>query len=169
MNRLVVSTLLALFIFVADFLLKAYVHACVPPMHGSEFPYGGISFLHGWHGIDFALIHVWNKGAAWGWFSSFPRALLYTRFIMIGGLFSYLCFVRASFFRKLCTLVILTGAICNIIDVFLYSHVIDMFFFSIFEYSYPVFNLADTAIFIGIALLLIEMLVLKFMRFRKPV
>lgn len=169
MNRLIIAVVFAFLILIADFLLKAYVHACVPPIHAAvtEFPFGGISVFQGWHGIDFALVHVWNKGAAWGWFSSFHRELLYLRFLMIGGLLSYIVFVRTTFFRKFCALAILTGAIGNVIDIFLYSHVVDMFFFSFWGHTYPVFNIADCAIFCGIALMLVEALVGKVARFKR--
>ena len=47
------------------------------------------------------------------------------------------------------------GALGNVLDIFLYGHVVDMFYFVFWGWSYPVFNLADASIFIGIATLAI--------------
>lgn len=149
---------IALIIFAADAILKAYVHLCIPVMHIASpiYPYDGIGVFQNWHGIDFAITHVINKGAAWGAFASLQQYLLYARVLIIGGLITYLFFIKADPFRKFCLTLITTGAIGNVIDYFVYGHVIDMFYFIFWEYSYPVFNIADSAIFCGIALLLIR-------------
>lgn len=154
---------LASALLLADAALKAYVHYRITPLHfsPSAFPFGGIPVFHDWHGIDFAITHVVNRGAAWGVLASFQQYLLYLRILIIGGLLSYLCFGKTSTFRKVCMLLIATGAIGNVLDTFIYGHVVDMFYVILWGYSYPVFNLADSAIFCGIALLLMEALVSK--------
>ena len=159
----------ALFIFMADAFLKAYIHYQIPPIVASPpvYPYGGIGVFRGWHGIDFSIVHVINKGAAWGVFSAFQNYLLYARVAIIGGLFTYLFFVKASGYRKFCLLMIATGALGNVIDYFIYGHVVDMFYFIFWGHSYPVFNIADSAIFMGIVLLLAETLLNKIRR-RQP-
>ena len=57
---------MALIIFAADAIFKAYVHLYIPVMSVASpiYPYDGIGVLHNWHGIDFAITHVINKGAA---------------------------------------------------------------------------------------------------------
>jgi signal peptidase II len=154
---------LSLFLFMADALLKAYIHHEIPPITASTpiYPYGGIGVFHRWHDIDFSIVHVINKGAAWGVFSSLQKYLLYARIAIIGGLFTYLFFVKASAYRKFCLMLIATGAIGNVVDYFVYGHVVDMFYFIFWGYSYPVFNIADSAIFVGIILLLVEALLGK--------
>ncbi len=150
-------------LFALDALLKAYVHFFLPPMALSSpfFPYGGIGVLRDWHGISLSLVHVTNRGAAWGAFAAFQEYLLYVRILIVGGLFSYLFFVKTSTFRRVCLLLIAVGALGNIADTFIYGYVIDMFYFIFWSYSYPVFNIADSMIFCGIALLLGEALFAK--------
>ncbi len=154
---------IALIIFSADAILKAYVHLSIPVMNAASpiYPYDGIGVCHNWHGIDFAITHVVNKGAAWGAFASLQEYVLYARILIIGGLITYLFFIKAEPFRKLCLTLIATGAIGNVVDYFVYGHVIDMFYFIFWGYSYPVFNIADSAIFCGIACLLLQSVLLK--------
>ena len=45
---------------------------------------------------------------------------------------------------------ILAGAISNVIDTFVYGHVVDMIHFTFWGYDYAVFNLADSAVCLGV-------------------
>jgi signal peptidase II len=169
-KRVIAFIAIAAFLFIADAGLKAYIHHHIPAIGASApvHPYGGIGVFRGWHGIDFSIVHVINKGAAWGVFSSVQNYLLYARVAIIGGLLAYLFFVKASAYRKFSLMLIATGAFGNIVDYFVYGHVVDMFYFKFWGYSYPVFNIADSAIFIGIALLIGETLLSK-VRHRRSV
>ena len=154
---------MALILFVVDALLKAYVHFNIPVMSHSSYlyPYEGVGVFRNWQGIECSIVHVMNKGAAWGLFASLQQSLLYTRVAIIGGLLTYLIFVKGNGFLKLCLTLIVTGAIGNVIDYFVYGHVIDMFYLVFWGYSYPVVNIADSAIFSGIVLLVVQALIQK--------
>nr|WP_275899530.1 signal peptidase II [Bacillus piscicola] len=52
---------------------------------------------------------------------------------------------------------ILGGAIGNFIDRVLYGEVVDFFNVYIFNYNYPIFNIADSALVVGVVLLFIKM------------
>jgi len=147
----------ACLLFASDALLKNYVHyEILLSSSMMVYPYGGIGVFKDWHGIDFAIIHVINKGAAWGVFSSIQDYLLYVRVAIIGGLITYLIFVKSSNYRKWSLTLVTVGALGNVLDYFIYGHVVDMFYFVFWGYSYPVFNIADSAIFVGIFLMLAE-------------
>lgn len=150
--------LFCLSLMVLDIFSKAYTHQSIPPMSWSSpvFPYGGIAVFHDWHGIDFSINYVMNKGAAWGVFASLQQYLLYARLVIIGGLISYLIFGKMSFMQQVAFYLIATGAIGNVVDFFVYGHVVDMFHFAFWGYSYPVFNIADASIFCGICLLFVR-------------
>lgn len=121
-----------------------------------HFSSSGICVFRNWCGIDFSLEYVMNKGAAWGFFSSMQLALLWGRCAIILALFAYLFFAKYSFLRNLALVSILSGAVGNVLDFFIYGHVVDMFYFRFWGYSFPVFNIADSAIFCGVVLLFVS-------------
>ena len=51
------------------------------------------------------------------------------------------------------------GIVGNLFDRLVRGYVIDFLNFNIFSYDFPVFNIADTFIVVGIILILIEMMI----------
>lgn len=139
-------------VLVLDAATKMWTHRLLPEISSRFFhyPYGGIGIFKDFYGVEFSIVHAINHGAAWGILSGYQKPLLVFRILLISALFIY-----AVFFNKRKKLwipfaLILSGAFANIIDYFIYGHVIDMFYFVFWGYSYPVFNVADSAIFLGI-------------------
>ncbi len=99
--------------------------------------------------VDFFIQYVTNRGGAWGMLASFHKPLLIVRVLVIMGLLAYLWSEAPLFKKSLCLVLILAGAIGNVLDSFLYGHVIDMFHFLFWGRSYGIFNFADAMIFIG--------------------
>ncbi|MDG1462509.1 MAG: signal peptidase II [Gammaproteobacteria bacterium] len=56
---------------------------------------------------------------------------------------------------------ILAGALGNVIDRMIYGYVIDFLLFYIGDYSWPAFNVADSAIFVGVVLVMWDHLILE--------
>ena len=156
----------AFFIFCLDFFSKAYVHHHIPLMNVSSsfYPYGGVGLIQNWHGIDFSINHVINKGAAWGILSSFQQYLLYFRIFIIGAMLYYIIFSNKSSSKTMPLVLIISGAIGNVVDYFIYGHVVDMFhfYFRFWNYTFPVFNVADSSIFCGVFWLFVQSLIPKF-------
>lgn len=125
-------------------------------MQGNWYPYKGIAIFKNFFGIEFSIVHATNKGAAWGLFSDFQFYLICLRIILIISLFVYLLFFNRFSSRIIPLTLISLGALGNILDYFLYGHVIDMFHFVLWRYDFPVFNVADSMICIGIFLLVIS-------------
>ena len=143
--------MLGLVLVFLDFFTKAYIYHVLPfydsctGLRCFEIP-----VFHNFFGIDFSLGLAFNRGAAWGVFADFQFILLAIRIIMILGIFFYLFFVNQNRAADIPLVLILSGAIGNVVDFFLYGFVVDFFQFNLWGYNFPVFNLADTLITIGV-------------------
>ena len=156
MRRFLFLSLFVFSLLAADFFLKSYVHHFFSPMGLVPFfPYGGVGVFENVLGIYFSLVHVVNKGAAWGMLSSYHQYLFYGRLLIIGIMILYL-FLFSMRAQTIPLLLIITGALGNVLDHLLYGHVIDMFYFQFWGSSFPVFNIADSAIFCGIMTLILQ-------------
>lgn len=119
------------------------------------YPYGGIGIFKNFLGIEFSINLMTNKGAAWGILGDYQLPLVIVRLCLIAGTLIYVFFFNKHRSWQIPLLLIAAGAIGNVIDFFVYGHVIDMFHFVFWGYDFPVFNIADSAISIGIASLLL--------------
>ena len=110
--------------------------------------------------VQFTNVH--NTGAAWGLLSGY-RWLFIPMTLIVAGL---LIFVLIRFRKKFCafsriTLALLfAGAIGNFIDRVLLGYVRDFIDITPW-FSFPVFNIADSALSIGCVFLIIDALFLK--------
>lgn len=147
-----IALILGILIFVLDFVTKALVQQSIPKLnyHYYNYPYGGIGVFHNLFGIEFSIVHETNTGAAWGVLASFPEFLLILRFGLIIGMILYVAFYNKRPLWVIPFAMIIAGALGNMLDYFLYGHVIDMFRFIFWGHDYPIFNIADSAILIGI-------------------
>jgi signal peptidase II len=113
----------------------------------------------------FYLTHVRNTGAAFGLFSDAPQVYRLSFFISVSLI---AVGIIVSFFRKLspgdrlaalALGLILGGAIGNLIDRIFRQEVVDFLHFRLWRgYSWPDFNVADSAIVVGVGLLVLELL-----------
>ncbi len=93
---------------------------------------------------------VTNQGAAWGLFSDNPKQLLIIRICLISAILYCVCrtknLTKAARFSWLCIAVL---AFSNLLDVFIYGHIIDMISLRFDRWEFAVFNPADAAISIA--------------------
>lgn len=142
--------LIGLLVIGADAKTKALALLKLQEAVSPDFPYGGKAIFHNFlSGIDFSLNLVANKGAAWGVFSNYPKLLTYVRMGIVLFLLTRIFKTSLCLSKRLALSVICAGATGNILDHYKYGYVVDMFHFSFWSYDFPVFNLADAAIFIG--------------------
>jgi signal peptidase II len=148
--------LLIIGILALDFVTKGMVNFYLQPIQHAPnfFPFGGISVFQNFFGIDFCIHHVTNRGAAWGIGSGMQDLLLIVRIAVVAGLIAYLRISPKAREYRFPLAMIVAGGLGNILDYFIYGHVIDMFHLFFWGYSYPVFNIADASIFLGIVWLL---------------
>lgn len=140
----------AVFLIALDAASKAFALEWVPSLRNGNYPFGGIAIFD-LPGISFSLNTVVNTGIACGLFPQFPSLLLALRLCIITGLFAYLLFrpVKSAWPLWL----ISVGALGNVIDMIIYGYVVDFLHFRFFDWSFPIFNLADCLITIGAVLL----------------
>jgi len=145
------------FIISLDQLTKYWVNTHLPVMSKGYFsyPYGGIGIFENFLGIEFSISHLDNRGAAWGMLHEFQVPLVFLRIGLIACMVCYLCFFNKHPLWRLPLCLVIAGAIGNVIDYFFYGHVVDMLHFVIGSYSFPVFNIADSAVTLGIVSLFI--------------
>jgi signal peptidase II len=125
------------------------------------YPYGGIGIFQNVLGIDFCINRVTNFGGAWGIFSSYPIVLLIVRIASFFGILTYALFLNDEKRRKVPLLLVLVGALGNIVDCLVYGSVVDMLHFTLWGYAFPVFNFADTMICLGVFSLIFQSLFYK--------
>jgi signal peptidase II len=106
----------------------------------------------------FDYVLVWNTGISYGLFTSLPVALLGVLMIVaIIALGAWWWKAEAPLIRAGLALCI-GGALSNALDRWIYGGVADFFHFHYQQYSFYIFNLADTAITVGVILLILDFL-----------
>lgn len=106
----------------------------------------------------FYLTYTNNTGAAFSILTGKRILLILVSLIVIGILIYYIKKTKIEKkINKIALSLVIGGSIGNLIDRILKGAVIDFLDFKIFGYNYPIFNLADTFIVIGVFLLLIGM------------
>lgn len=140
-------------VILIDQLTKGLVYTYLPVIDSSLYwyPYGGIGIFRNFGGIEFSINHMTNTGAAWGVLGNYQLPLIILRIGLIVGLCIYLFYFNRQFSWQFPLMLVITGALGNVLDFFIYGHVVDMFHFVLWRYDFPVFNVADSAITIGIA------------------
>lgn len=145
--------LIALVIFTLDQVTKAMVEASIP-LHDSHNVIPGL----------LQLTHVKNRGAAFGIFADSPSegklTLLVFLSVMALGVVMTLLWRNQPHARRmgLGLAMILGGAVGNLFDRLVHGSVVDFVYFHLGSYFWPAFNVADTAIVCGAALLVLDMM-----------
>jgi signal peptidase II len=139
-------------IFALDQLTKLAVMKFLPVPRESE-----IHVLPGF----FKLVHWHNPGAAWSLFQEHNWLLAVISFAAVIGL----AFLRNKFgaettLGSIALGLMFGGILGNLLDRLMHQHVVDFLYFHLYTrsgrlYDFPAFNVADSAICIGVGLLFI--------------
>jgi signal peptidase II len=139
-------------IFALDQLTKLAVLKFLPVPYRSE--------IHVAPGF-FRLVHWENPGAAWSMFQEHNWLLAVISAAALVGLWIFRHKFGADTMLGSVSLGLLFGGICgNLLDRIVHNHVIDFLYFHMITrsgklYDFPAFNVADSAICIGVGLLFI--------------
>lgn len=107
----------------------------------------------------FNLVLVWNRGISFGMFSQAshyaPLVLTILSILIIGLLIGWLTRIDDKrLYIAVCA--VIAGAIGNVIDRVRFGAVVDFLDFHAFGWHYPAFNIADSAIVLGVAFVLFD-------------
>lgn len=106
------------------------------------------------------MVLVWNRGVSFGLFGdgALPPLVLAGMTAAIGLAITVWLLRARTWATVLATGLILGGAVGNIIDRMVYGAVVDFVRWHAYGYGWPVFNVADAAITLGVGLLIAESL-----------
>lgn len=158
MHKYITAIIISAIVVAADQLSKWLVVRNIPL-------YGSVDFLPF---LD--LTHIRNPGAAFGIFRDMPESIRIPLFVIVLitaviVIFYFLSQTQSGDRLLVVSLsLILGGAIGNSIDRFKLRYVTDFIDFHWFgnpELHWPPFNLADSAITIGVILILLDTFILK--------
>jgi len=110
----------------------------------------------------FDVVMVWNKGISYGLLqaeSDFHRWILVLFAVGVTGFLVW--WLRGIQDLRLAQAVglIIGGAVGNVIDRVLYGAVADFFLLHAFGYEWYVFNIADTAVVLGVVIMGLDLLI----------
>jgi signal peptidase II len=110
----------------------------------------------------FAIVHVENRGAAFGMLAGLPGAgtlFVVISLIAIVLICAYFRWLKdEEVWSPLCLALVLTGAVGNLIDRFRLGSVVDFLDVYYRGWHWPAFNVADASITIGVLLLALKIL-----------
>lgn len=114
----------------------------------------------------FHLTYVENRGAAFGFLAETSARFRIPFFVFISLVAILVIIVlyrkaEGGVWLHLALIFILGGALGNLIDRLRFGWVVDFLDFHWYHYHWPAFNVADTAICIGVCMLIIDMFLSK--------
>lgn len=108
----------------------------------------------------FNITYVRNTGAAWSILSGNVLLLIMISVLALVAIYYYL--IKDKDLNKIDIVsysMLIGGIIGNLIDRIVHGYVIDYLDFKIFNYNFPIFNIADTLIVISIIIIGISLIV----------
>lgn len=106
----------------------------------------------------FELTYVVNTGAAWSILDG-QRTFFIVLSAVVSVFLIYYIYKEKENLMSFALSLMLAGTLGNLYDRIFFGFVRDMLSFNIFGYDYPVFNIADSALVIGVALIILDMII----------
>ena len=152
-NYLLFGLILALVLFITDQVSKILIRNFVLAHDGhiEVFPF-------------FNLVYVWNYGVSFGMFQSETNMgvlILIAIAAIITALFAVILVRAENMTTAIGCGVIIGGSCGNIVDRIWHVAVYDFLDFHAFGYHWPAFNIADSCVVIGIAIIAYDSLFLS--------
>jgi len=112
----------------------------------------------------FNLVTVWNRGVSFGLFANDHGAGPYILSAVALGVAAFLIWLLrrpVTAWMALAYGAVIGGALGNVVDRLRFGAVFDFLDFHVAGYHWPAFNLADSAIFVGVAMILLDGIVAR--------
>jgi signal peptidase II len=112
----------------------------------------------------FDIVFVLNPGAAFGFLGTLSAGVRNPFFILVSLVaavvivFYHARYIRANRWVSFALALVLGGAAGNLIDRVRYGMVVDFLDVHIGQYHWPAFNVADSAISVGVGLMVLDIL-----------
>jgi signal peptidase II len=149
---------------------SAYTALSVVVLFLDQWSKGIITRAYGLHesreilGQFFLLTYVRNTGAAFGLFANFDSNLksIFLNSVAVAAFVAVTVYALRSHFRsvrlQIGLALVLGGAVGNLVDRVRFGYVVDFLLFGVNGHYWPAFNVADSAICVGVGLLVLDML-----------
>lgn len=149
MNR--IALIIGFFILFLDQITKALVLSYVSGKTVAVLPF-------------FNLVLVWNRGISFGLFGDAPHFGPVLLIVLSLAIIAFLIFwltrtPQRGLYIAICA--VIAGALGNVIDRIRFGAVVDFIDLHAFGWHYPAFNIADSAIVLGIAFILFDSIFLE--------
>ena len=105
----------------------------------------------------FYLTLCHNEGVAWGLFSNLPILTIIFALVAMVIIYHFIYCFKKNLRNNIAFGLLLGGLAGNLLDRLIFGYVRDFIDLIIIKYDYPVFNIADMCIVIGVILLIIAM------------
>ncbi len=108
---------------------------------------------------NFNFVSVWNKGISFGMFnqtSDHGPMILIALSGVISVVFLIWLFRTYDRLQSLGIAMVIGGALGNVVDRLRFGAVFDFLDFHAFDYHWPAFNIADSGIVLGVAVLIVH-------------
>lgn len=106
----------------------------------------------------FSLHYINNYGAAWNILDNKVPIIIFISLLSLIVIYHFMYVFQINRRNNIAFGLVVGGMTGNLMDRWLFGYVRDFFDFQLFHYNYPIFNIADIAIVIGIILLIIAIL-----------
>ena len=106
----------------------------------------------------FSITLVHNTGAAWSILQNKNIFILIFSIVALIIIYRFMFLFKTNKRNNFAFGLLVGGIFGNLLDRIVYGYVRDFFDFTIFSYDYPVFNIADIFIVIGVILLIIAII-----------
>ena len=106
----------------------------------------------------FSITYINNYGAAWSLFTHKNVLLIILSIISLIVIYRFMYVFTKNKRNTIAFGLLFGGIMGNLIDRWLFGSVKDFLDFKIFNYDYPIFNVADIAVVLGVFLLIIAII-----------